>query len=104
MKKDHIIIIVAMAAVSLLVGPCSFSCGKILNATPDFRKTRNEAEEYLLDREKRFHKALLDGLKWYMKNDSASWNKAFVKTEEYEKIKNLIGYECEEFNANEKEK
>ncbi len=101
MKKDTIIAIVITVAISLFVGYVSFAFGKGLTSVGVTQADHYEVKEYLLEREKRFHKALHEGLKRYMENDSVLWNNTFVKTEEYKRIKNLIGDECEEFNANE---
>ncbi|MBR5638419.1 MAG: hypothetical protein IKW83_01520 [Muribaculaceae bacterium] len=88
------------AVFILFIGFVSFCYGKMMFVCGNEIHPYNVAN-YKLEREIKFHKALREGLQWYMENDSALCDTAFVKTREYQRIMSLIG---DEFNTPDEDK
>lgn len=87
-------ILIVYAIVVIFSGFMGYLCFNVIRAGNDkytsSADAENEIMNYMCEREKKFQKALKDGLLWYKENDSISWNSEFVNTREYGRIEYLL--------------
>ncbi|MBR5638420.1 MAG: hypothetical protein IKW83_01525 [Muribaculaceae bacterium] len=96
MKKVLIAILIAICMIlGILITPIiGFKLGLLVyekkHSHPDPIPRPVEAVKADLEKEMIISNALLDGLHWYLINDSAFWESSFVKTQEYKNIDGMV--------------